>query len=91
MSATLLPAIPKTRAEIDALPYVPSWGHWSVQAWDKRINDRPPQYHKLAEVEFPVVNGCGPFVSDEVARRSFANLDAIARAALVAPADGNAQ
>lgn len=73
---------PNTRTEIDALPYVPQWGHWSITAWDKAIQQRPPVYIKLAEVQFPVVNGCGPWTPHDVACRAFEQLDAAARAAL---------
>lgn len=76
------PSYPNTRAEIDALPYVPNWGHWSLTAWDKAIKQQPPVYIKLAEVPFPVVNGRGPQTPHDVKCRAFAQLDAAARAAL---------
>lgn len=67
---------PNTRAEIDALPYRPYWGHWSLQAWTLDMSTM------LAEVQWPVVNGCGPWTPHDVKCRGFAELDAAARATL---------
>ena len=72
------PPIPSTRRHIDALPYVISWEPWGITAWHKAINEQPPRYRKLAEVQFPV-SACGPFAPEDMKHRKFAELDAAAR------------
>lgn len=71
--------LPKTRSEIDGLPYRLSYGHWGLSAWIGGGWGQPGE--RIAEAFFPV-GARGPFDPLEVRNRVFAELDAKARAAL---------
>lgn len=70
---------PRTRQEIDALPYRLQYGHWGLTA--STGDARAPKI--LATANFPVSTR-GPFDPPHVQDAVFAELDGKARAALEA-------
>lgn len=72
-------ALPRTRSEIDALPYRLQYGHWGLTA-SKMENG---VIRILATANFPV-GVCGPFDPPEIQDRVFDVLDRQARLALAA-------
>lgn len=71
--------MPRSREEIDALPYRLEYGHWGINAWSNKTGYDPGRL--LASVQFPVTTR-GPYDPPHVQDQCFTELDAAARKAL---------